>query len=121
PDIRRSEAELAASDLRIQQARTNYFPDITLTGLFGSEAASLSNLFTSQATIWRFGAALVAPIIQYKSIEANVAAAQARRDAVEVQYQQTVQNAFREVHDALVTNNSAHDVLAAETRRRDLL
>jgi len=121
PDIRRSEAELAAMDLRIQQARADYFPDITLTGLFGSEAAALSNLFTSPATIWRFGAALVGPIIQYKSIEANVAAAQARRDAVEIAYQQTVQNAFREVHDALVTNNSAQEVLGAETQRRDLL
>ena len=121
PDIRRSEAELAAMDLRIQQARADYFPDITLTGLFGSEAAALSNLFTSPATIWRFGAALVGPIIQYKSIEANVAAAQARRDAVEIAYQQTVQNAFREVHDALSTNDSAQRVLAAESARREQL
>ena len=32
-----------------------------------------------------------------------------------VDYQQTVQTAFREVHDALVTNRSAGEVLAAET------
>ena len=32
-----------------------------------------------------------------------------------------MQGAFREVHDALVTNTSAQEVLAAETRRRDLL
>ena len=38
-----------------------------------------------------------------------------------IQYQQTVQNAFREVHDALVTNASAQGVLASETRRRELL
>jgi multidrug efflux system outer membrane protein len=121
PDIRRTESELAATELRIQQARADYFPDITLTGLFGSEAASLSNLFTSPATIWRFGANLVQPIINLKSIEAGVTAATARRDSAEVAYQQTVQNAFREVHDALVTNQSAQMVLVAETRRRDLL
>jgi multidrug efflux system outer membrane protein len=121
PDIRRSEAELAASDLRIQQARADYFPDLTLTGLFGSESTSLSNLFSAPATIWRFGFALAQPILNLKSVESGVAAATARRDAVEVQYQQTVQNAFREVHDALVTNNSAQEVLVAETRRRDLL
>jgi multidrug efflux system outer membrane protein len=121
PDIRRAEAELAASDLRIQQARAEYFPDLTLTGAFGSESASLANLFTSPATAWRFGLALVQPIIALKSIEANVTAATARRDSVTIQYQQTVQNAFREVHDALVVNGTARDVLAAETARRDQL
>ena len=121
PDIRRAEAELAASDLRIQQARADYFPDLSLTGALGSESASLANLFTSPASVWRFGLALVQPIIALKSIEASVTAATARRDAVTVQYQQTVQNAFREVHDSLVTNGTARDVLAAETLRRDLL
>jgi len=32
-----------------------------------------------------------------------------------------VQTAFREVHDALATNRSANEVLAAESRRRDQL
>ena len=36
-----------------------------------------------------------------------------------VEYQQTVQIAFREVHDALVANRASRDVLAAETDRRD--
>ncbi len=121
PDIRRAEAELAASDLRIQQARADYFPNLALTGALGTESASLSNLFTSPATVWRFGLALVQPILALKSIEASVTAATARRDAVTVQYQQTVQTAFREVHDALVTNRSAGEVLAAETARRDQL
>ncbi|MEO8304647.1 MAG: efflux transporter outer membrane subunit [Betaproteobacteria bacterium] len=121
PDIQRAEAELAASDLRIQQARANYFPDVSLTGAFGSESAALSNLFTSPATVWGLGLALVQPILALKSIEAAVTAAEARRDSVTVQYQQTVQTAFREVHDALVTNGTARDVLTAETARRDQL
>ncbi|MEO8306033.1 MAG: TolC family protein [Betaproteobacteria bacterium] len=61
------------------------------------------------------------PILALKSIEAAVTAAEARRDSVTVQYQQTVQNAFREVHDALITNGSAREVLTAETARRDQL
>ena len=47
PDIRRAEALLAASDLRIQQARADYFPSLNLTGAYGTESAALSNLFTS--------------------------------------------------------------------------
>ena len=46
PDIRRTEALLAASDLRIQQARANYFPSLTLTGAYGIESAALSSLFS---------------------------------------------------------------------------
>ncbi len=121
PDIRRAEALLAASDLRIQQARADYFPDVALTGAYGTEAATLGNLFTAPAAVWRFGLALAQPILGLKSIEAAVTAATARRDGVTAQYQQTVQNAFREVHDALTTNRAAREVLAAETMRRDQL
>ena len=49
PDIRRAEALLAASDLRIQQARADYFPSCRLTGAYGTESAALSDLFTSPA------------------------------------------------------------------------
>ena len=121
PDIRRSEADLAAADLRIQQARTNYFPTISLTGAYGFEGTSLANLFTGPAAAWSLGLALVQPLFSLKSIEAGVLAAEARRDAVTVQYQQIVQNAFREVHDALSTNDSAQRVLAAESARREQL
>jgi multidrug efflux system outer membrane protein len=121
PDIRRSEALLAASDLRIQQARANYFPSVSLTGAYGTESAALSNLFTPAAAAWSFGAALLQPLLALKAIESQVEAATARRDSVTVEYQQTVQTAFREVHDALVTNRSAGEVLAAETQRREQL
>ena len=121
PDIRRAEAQLAASDLRIQQARADYFPDVTLTGALGTESATLGSLFTGPATVWRFGLALLQPILALKAVEAQVEAATARRDTATVQYQQTVQTAFREVHDALSTNRAAREILAAETTRREQL
>jgi multidrug efflux system outer membrane protein len=121
PDIKRSEADLAAADLRIQQARTNYFPAISLTGAYGFEGTSLANLFTGPAAAWSLGLALVQPLFSLKNIEAGVQAAEARKEAATVQYQQIVQNAFREVHDALSTNDSSQRVLAAESARREQL
>ncbi|MEP7183616.1 MAG: efflux transporter outer membrane subunit [Betaproteobacteria bacterium] len=121
PDIRRSEALLAASDLRISEARADYFPSLSLTAAFGSESAALADLFTSPASVWRFGLALVQPIIGIKKVDASVQAATARRDQLLVEYQQTVQTAFREVHDALVTNRTSREVLDAESARRDQL
>ena len=119
PDIQRTEVLLAASDLRIQQARANYFPAFNLTGDFGSDAAKIGNLFTSPAGIWGIGLGLVQPLLALKSIEAQVELAKANNDRAAVEYLQTVQNAFREVHDALLANRSARDVLAAETDRRN--
>ncbi len=119
PDIQRAESLLAASDLRVQQARTNYFPAFNLTGNFGSDAAKIGNLFTSPAGIWGIGLGLVQPLLALKSIEAQVELAKANNDQANVEYLQIVQNAFREVHDALVANRSARDALAAETDRRN--
>ena len=121
PDIRRAEALLAASELRIQQARAAYYPSISLTAAYGSESAALADLFTSPASIWRFGAALLQPLLGLKGIEANVQASEARRAEAEVLYRQTVQGAFREVHDALVVHRTAREILDAETARRDQL
>lgn len=118
PDIRRSEALMAASDLRIQEARANYFPSLSLTGAYGFESAALSSLFSGPAAIWTIGLGLVQPLFGLKAIESQVELATARRDQTLVEYQQTVQVAFREVHDSLVANRSARDVLAAETDRR---
>jgi len=121
PDIQQSEAHLAASELRIIEARADYFPNVTLTGLFGTESAALSNLFSSSATVWRFGAALLQPIIGIRRIDAAVELAAARRSEALVAYQRTVQTAFREVHDALSANRAAREVLAAEADRRNQL
>ncbi len=104
PDIQRAESLLAASDLRVQQARTNYFPAFNLTGDFGSDAAKIGNLFTSPAGIWGIGLGLVQPLLALKAIEAQVELAKANNDQANVEYLQTVQIAFREVHDALVAN-----------------
>ena len=72
PDIRRAEAELAASDLRIQQARADYFPNLALTGALGTESASLSSLFTLAGDGLALRSRLVQPILALKAIEAPV-------------------------------------------------
>ncbi len=121
PDIRRAEVLLAASDLRIQQARADYFPAVRLNGNFGSQAAAFSNLFSGPAAIWSFALGIAQPLIAVQAIEAQVELARANNDRAAVEFLQTVQTAFREVHDALVAYRSAREVLAAETERRNQL
>ena len=121
PDIRQSERSLAAASLRIDVARADYFPSLSLTGSLGQESGSLSDLFKGGGLIWGIGASLLQPLIGLKAIEANVDAATARRQEAVIAYQQTVQAAFHDTHDALVANSTSRDALSAQSLRRERL
>ncbi|HEV8551815.1 MAG TPA: efflux transporter outer membrane subunit [Casimicrobiaceae bacterium] len=121
PDIRNVETQLAAGNRRIDVARADYFPSLSLTGGYGSESGALKNLFSGPAVIWSIAASLAQPLIGLKAIEANVEAKTAARDQLVVSYQQTVQTAFKETHDALVANQTMRDALVAQTERRTKL
>src|SRR5947208_2833571 len=121
PDIRTAEAQLAGANRRIDVARADYFPSLSLTGSYGSESAALRNLFTGPAAIWSIGAALAQPLLGLKAIEANVEAKTAQRDQTVISYQQTVQTAFKETHDALNANQTTREALAAQTERANRL
>ena len=117
PDIQRAEAQLAASNLRIDVAKADYFPAISLTGNYGTQAGALKNLFTGPSIAWGLAASLLQPLIGLKAIEANVDAQTARRNEVLINYIQAVQGAFRDAHDALSANDTTREALAAQSER----
>ena len=121
PDVRQLEKSLEAASLRIDRARADYFPSLRLTGALGTESAALSNLFSGPALIWSVAAGLAQPLIGLKAIEANVEAQTAVRNQLVVSYQQTVQSAFKDVHDALAANDTMRRSLAAQTTRTENL
>lgn len=102
PDVRQAEEQLVAANARIGMARSAFFPTISLTGLLGSESASLSNLFSSSASIWSYGAALAMPIFDGGRTGARVDQATAAQKEAVANYQKTLQTAFKEVSDALI-------------------
>jgi multidrug efflux system outer membrane protein len=121
PDIRRAEAQLAAANMRIDVARADYYPSISLTGLFGTEAGALKNLFSAGSLVWSIAGSLAQPLLGLKAIEANVLSATTRRDEVVIDYVKTVQGAFRDAHDALSLNETSREALAAQNDRRQNL
>jgi multidrug efflux system outer membrane protein len=121
PDVRQLEKQLVAASLRIDRARADYFPSLSLTGALGTESGALRHLFSGPAFIWSLGAGLAQPLIGLKAIEANVDAQTARREEIVVSYRQTVQAAFRDVHDALAANETTRQALAAQSERREHL
>jgi len=102
PDIRQAEAQLIAANAQIGVAKAAYFPQINLTASGGYQSSALTSLFTGPAGLWSFGGSLVQPIFTGGRIRSNVKFTEAREQEAALIYQQTIQQAFRGVSDALV-------------------
>ena len=100
PDIREAEYQLIAANARIGVAKAAYFPQISLTGTAGFQAYSFTGLFDSK--VYNVGAGLTEPIFDFGRIRSNVKLTEAQKDELVLTYRQTIQQAFREVSDALV-------------------
>src|SRR5215472_1258961 len=104
PDIRANEQVLIAANADIGVARAAYFPQITLTGIIGSQTASLANLFSGPTNAWTFVPQITQPIFTAGRIKSGVRLAKAQRDEAEVAYERSIATAFREVSDALIAH-----------------
>jgi multidrug efflux system outer membrane protein len=109
PDIRRAEALFAAANAQIGVARAAQFPTLSLTASLGVQSAELGNLLTANAGIWSFGLGVVGPIFDAGRYAARTEQAEARARQAAIQYEQVVENAFREVSDALSNVRLAAD------------
>ncbi len=121
PDIRQAEQELISANARIGVARARYFPSISLTGLFGWESTNLSQLFTGPAHMWNWAAPITQPIFAGNAIAADVKAAEAVREEALLNYQKVIQNAFRDVEDALIDQRRTREQLDAQARQVEAL
>jgi NodT family efflux transporter outer membrane factor (OMF) lipoprotein len=117
PDVRQAEQQLVAANANIGAARAAFFPRITLTGSAGTASTQLSGLFEHSA--WSFTGQLLQPLFDAGRNEANLAAAQAARDAALAQYERAVQAAFREVADTLAARETLARQLQAQREQAD--
>ena len=117
PDIQRAEQDLIAANAQIGVARSQYFPTISLSGLFGYASDELSDLLQSSSESWGIGAGALGPIFTGGRISSQVRATEAVQRQLLVGYAQTVQTAFREVDDALISSVKRREELAAQGRQ----
>lgn len=103
PDVRKAETDLIAANAKIGVAKAALFPSITLTGSFGRESRDLSDLFSPAAAVWSIGAGLTQPIFEGGRLRAQVEQVSAQQKQSLEAYRKSVQTAFREVNDALIT------------------
>ena len=101
PDVHQAEASLAAATALIGVARAQQLPTISLTGALGVQSDNLTHILTAGAGVWSIGVGIVGPVLDWGRYAARTEAAEARAKQAGVRYEQAVQNAFREVSDAL--------------------
>src|SRR5213594_883161 len=101
PDVRQAEQLLIAANANVGVAKADFFPRLSLTGLFGNASLELGDLF-SQGKTWSIGAGLLGPLFQGGRIKRNYRAVQAQWRQAQIQYEAAAANAFSDVSGALV-------------------
>jgi NodT family efflux transporter outer membrane factor (OMF) lipoprotein len=101
PDIRKAERQLAAQTARIGVAQADLYPSLSLTGSFGYESISSSELFKPASNAFAFGPSLRWNIFSANRIRNRVMAQDAVARQYMLRYESTVLNALNEVENAL--------------------
>ena len=113
PDIQAYAALVHSATASLGVATANLLPQISLTGSYGRDAGSVSNLFTPAGIVWSLAGSLTQPIFDGGTLHAKKDSAQAALDVAAAQYSSTVNTAFQNVADALVAIEHDADTLQA--------
>lgn len=119
PDLRQAEQMLVAANADIGAARAAFFPQISLTASFGYASGALGGLFDPGRQVWRFAPQLSQPLFQGGRLRAELRLAEVRKSEAVAQYERAIQNAFREVADALAGTATFDRQIAAQQRAQD--
>jgi NodT family efflux transporter outer membrane factor (OMF) lipoprotein len=101
PDIAAAERLMASANAQIGVAVAAFYPDITLTGDYGTSALTLNRLLATSSRFWSFGSNLVQTVFDAGARNAQVEQASAVFDQDIANYRQTVLTAFQQVEDQL--------------------
>ena len=113
PDIKAAEHQLLAANANIGVARAAFYPSISLTANAGTASNDLSDLFDAGSGTWSFIPSVTLPIFNMGRNQAQLDVAKADQQIAVVTYQQKIQQAFREVADALADNEGYQAQLSA--------
>ena len=106
-DVAKALADLKATNALVGVARAQYFPTISLTGLFGFASDEFDRIFMGSASVWSLGANLTQKIFDYGRTKNNVRVAETNEQIAAITYEATVRSALGEVRDALISRQNA--------------
>ena len=102
PDIQRAEQQLVAANAQIGVAKSLLYPQVTISGFAGVGSSTISGSNFGPFGVFSALPAITLPIFNMGRLRANVDYNEAIAQEAAVRYQQTLQQALREVSDALI-------------------
>ena len=115
PDVRRAERVLASTTAQVGAATADLYPRFSLTGAFGFQSISASDLISAPSRFWSIGPRIFWPVFDAGRIRANIEVRNAQQEQALTLYEKTVLTAFEDVENSLV--NYAKE----QTRYRSLM
>ena len=118
PDIREAEANLAAANANVENARAQMLPSITLTADGGYSSAVLKTLLRPESALYSLGAGLAQPIFDGQKLQGNLDLQKGKQDELLQTYRKAVISAFVDVENAL---NGLRQTALRERLQRDVV
>ncbi|KVK76312.1 RND transporter [Burkholderia cepacia] len=116
PDIQQAEQNLVAANADIGAARAAFFPRLSLTSSIGFLSPGLGSLFAGGQNVWSFAPQVSLPIFQGGRLRSELTLAEVRKSSAVVEYERSIQTAFREVADGLAGRETFSRQIDAQTR-----
>lgn len=114
PDVREYSELLHQATAQIGVATANMLPQITLSGSYGGEATSFSNVFSPASVVWSLAASATQPIFKGGQLLHQRRAAVAAAQQAAANYRATVITAFQNVSDTLYALKGDAEALEAQ-------
>ena len=101
PDIAAAERRVALANEQIGIARAAYYPNIGLSGSYGTGGSQVVDLFRVSNAVWSFGLSAAQTLFNAGATRARVNGAEAQQQGAIARYRQTVLDAFGDVENQL--------------------
>jgi outer membrane protein, multidrug efflux system len=115
PDVRQAEQLLISSNANIGVAKADFFPTLSLSGLYGGVSNDLSTLLSAGKT-WSIAAGLAGPLFHGGAVRDAYHASKAQWEQAKVQYESTVTTALGDVSTSLTDRLKLIDTVKEKTR-----
>ena len=109
PQVAAAERQMQSGNALIGVAKAAFFPDLTLTGLFGYAGNPLSSLINTGNRVWSGGASATQLLFDAGEHSAALRAARAVYAQSVASYRQTVLTTFQQVEDELLALHVLQD------------
>ncbi len=124
PDIQAAEAKMIAANARIDVARAQFFPQISITGMGGTATSQFDKLFNTNSRYWFGVVSITQPLFVGGKLINNLHLTEEAKKETVIAYRQTIATAFKDVSNALVACYKTRESRVAQeektTEARDL-